>query len=69
VEYRSTVRVMDDARFGPVRYLAPPWAFSRTLASIERHAPRLGEHTDEILRELGIDAAAIDALREGKAIR
>lgn len=69
VQHRGTVREMDDERFGPVRYLAPPWAFSRTPASIERHAPRLGEHTDEILRELGVEMAAIEALRERNAIR
>lgn len=69
VRHRETVRVMDDDRFGPVRYLAPPWQFSRTPASIDRHAPRLAEHSDEILRELGLDDAAIAALRERKAIR
>ena len=30
--------------------------------------PALGEHTDAILAELGLDAAAISALREAKAI-
>ena len=69
VQHRQTVRTMDDPRWGPVRYLAPPWDFERTPASIDRHAPRLGEHTDELLRELGLDQAAIDALREAQAIR
>jgi crotonobetainyl-CoA:carnitine CoA-transferase CaiB-like acyl-CoA transferase len=30
--------------------------------------PALGEHTDAILRELGIDAEAIAALRAAEAI-
>lgn len=30
--------------------------------------PRLGQHTDEILGELGFDAAAIDALKEAGAV-
>jgi crotonobetainyl-CoA:carnitine CoA-transferase CaiB-like acyl-CoA transferase len=32
--------------------LRPPLAFSATPASIRRHPPRLGEHTDEILAEI-----------------
>ena len=69
VIHRKTVRILEDERFGPTRYLAPPWGFSRTPASIDRHAPRLGEHTDEILLELGIGRSRIDALREKQAIR
>jgi crotonobetainyl-CoA:carnitine CoA-transferase CaiB-like acyl-CoA transferase len=33
-----------------------------------RRAPNLGEHTDEILRELGFDARDIDALRANGAV-
>jgi len=33
-----------------------------------RRAPELGEHTDEILRELGFDAKDIDGLRAGGAV-
>jgi crotonobetainyl-CoA:carnitine CoA-transferase CaiB-like acyl-CoA transferase len=69
VKHRQTVRILDDERFGATRYLAPPWGFSRTPASIDRHAPRLGEHSDEILLELGLDQRAIDALRRENAIR
>ncbi|MBJ22560.1 MAG: CoA transferase [bacterium] len=69
VRHRETVRILDDERFGPTRYLAPPWNFNRTPASIDRHAPRLGEHSEEILLELGLEQASIDALRAGNTIR
>ncbi|MBB82330.1 MAG: formyl-CoA transferase [Deltaproteobacteria bacterium] len=69
VRHRATVRVLEDERFGPTQYLAPPWRFDRTPASIDRHAPRLGEHSDEVLRELGLGEAAIVRLKEEGAVR
>ncbi|MBX9588615.1 MAG: CoA transferase [Hyphomonadaceae bacterium] len=41
----------------------PVW-LSETPGSIRHRAPRLGEHTDRILAELGYDRQAIAALRE-----
>jgi crotonobetainyl-CoA:carnitine CoA-transferase CaiB-like acyl-CoA transferase len=41
---------------------------SRTPPVIDRPTPRLGEHTEEILAELGCDAAAISGLRERRVI-
>jgi len=69
VAHRGTVRELVDERWGPVRYLAPPWHLERTPAGIDRHAPRLGEHTDEVLGELGVAADRIASLREQGAIR
>lgn len=43
---------------------APPWKLSDFDFAIERSAPAPGQHSDEILREAGFDADAIDKLRE-----
>jgi crotonobetainyl-CoA:carnitine CoA-transferase CaiB-like acyl-CoA transferase len=45
-----------------------PVKLSETPGGIRHRAPMLGEHTDEILGELGYDAAAIGALREKRII-
>jgi crotonobetainyl-CoA:carnitine CoA-transferase CaiB-like acyl-CoA transferase len=36
--------------------------------SYTRRAPRLGEHTDEVLRAAGLQAAELDALRRDAII-
>ncbi|MGO4814283.1 CaiB/BaiF CoA transferase family protein [Cupriavidus sp. 2MCAB6] len=39
---------------GPLREMRPTARFSATPLSLRRHAPTLGEHTDEVLREAGL---------------
>jgi crotonobetainyl-CoA:carnitine CoA-transferase CaiB-like acyl-CoA transferase len=39
--------------WGKIKMLGFPWTFHETPASIRREAPVLGQHTEEILLELG----------------
>ena len=44
-----------------------PSKFSKTPASIRKHAPKLGEHSKEILAEAGIDEETINKMVDSKA--
>jgi crotonobetainyl-CoA:carnitine CoA-transferase CaiB-like acyl-CoA transferase len=44
---------------GPIRQIRPTAKFGLTPLRIRRHAPSLGEHTDEVLREAGLDPEEI----------
>jgi crotonobetainyl-CoA:carnitine CoA-transferase CaiB-like acyl-CoA transferase len=49
--------------------IAPvPMKLSATPGDIRHRAPTLGEHTDEILGELGYDGNAIDVLRQAGVV-
>jgi crotonobetainyl-CoA:carnitine CoA-transferase CaiB-like acyl-CoA transferase len=48
---------------GPVDQVGIPFELASTPATIRLPPPMLGEHTDEILDEVGYDAAAIGRLR------
>lgn len=43
-----------DTEFGPVRFPGVPTFFSETPGKVAGFAPKLGEHTDELLAELGL---------------
>ena len=52
-----------DAVGGPLQLVANPIVFDETQPDLE-HAPRLGEHSDETLLELGYDWDALIELKE-----
>ena len=54
---------------GRLRMTDPPVRFSASPSSLRLPAPRLGEHTREILAEAGYGAAEIDAMIAAAAIR
>jgi formyl-CoA transferase len=60
---------LDHPTAGRVPLVASPMRFSATPLEHKRPPPTLGQHTDEILREiLGMDAPAIAKLREMKIV-
>ena len=52
---------------GRIKSMAVPSEWSESKPEYRRHAPRLGEHTREVLREAGYDEAAITRLIESGA--
>ena len=46
-----------------------PSEWSETAPEVRRHAPRLGEHTREVLREAGYSDAQIDGLTQSGAAK
>jgi crotonobetainyl-CoA:carnitine CoA-transferase CaiB-like acyl-CoA transferase len=52
---------------GKIRYVAPPTRFAASPAAVRLHAPRLGEHSTQILAEAGYTPAEIAGLLEAKA--
>jgi crotonobetainyl-CoA:carnitine CoA-transferase CaiB-like acyl-CoA transferase len=62
-------QVVEHPSEGTLRMPGIPARYSKTPASIRQLPPRLGEHSLEILREAGLDAAQIDALFASGATR
>jgi crotonobetainyl-CoA:carnitine CoA-transferase CaiB-like acyl-CoA transferase len=54
---------------GRIKSMAVPSEWSESRPEYRRHAPRLGEHTREVLREAGLAEAAIEGLIASGAAR
>jgi crotonobetainyl-CoA:carnitine CoA-transferase CaiB-like acyl-CoA transferase len=66
---RGIVTEIDQPSVGKVRQPRPAARFELNEAAIGGPAPRIGEHTREVLVELGYDDAAIERMVEEKAVR
>jgi hypothetical protein len=68
---RDVVRIprgFTDREAGPVTLAGPAFRFQHGNGGIDRPLATLGMHTEEVLTELGYDAAAIAALRRAEVI-
>jgi crotonobetainyl-CoA:carnitine CoA-transferase CaiB-like acyl-CoA transferase len=64
----GSVTTFEDPRAGKMRLARNPARFDGAPLPIRRHAPAIGEHTDEVLRELGRSTDDIAALKRSGAI-
>lgn len=65
---RGMVETVEHPTIGALKLLGIPFKFSDTECSVSRPPPTLGQHTDEVLTEMGHDAAAIAKLRREKVV-
>jgi crotonobetainyl-CoA:carnitine CoA-transferase CaiB-like acyl-CoA transferase len=63
------IELMEQPTLGTVRQARPAARFDRTPARIAGPAPRIGEHTEAILAELGYSENEIAALRTSRAAK
>ncbi len=65
---REMVRTMEHPVAGAVKTVGIPLRFSDTPAAIRTPPPTLGQHTEEILREIGVFGARVEHLRAANVI-
>jgi crotonobetainyl-CoA:carnitine CoA-transferase CaiB-like acyl-CoA transferase len=63
VRHHGLVREYDHPEVGPLRLMGHPLVFSETSTEDPGPPPTLGQHTDEVLEQLGYAPAAIADLR------
>ena len=65
---RPLMRRMKHPKLGDVTVVGMPLAFSGMDPTVRRHAPALGEHTDEVLGEHGYSRDEIAELRRRSVV-
>ncbi|MEM1313397.1 MAG: CoA transferase, partial [Pseudomonadota bacterium] len=68
VRHTGIAQTVEHPRRGPIRLVGQPVTLSRTPARLSSAAPDAGAHNAELLAELGLSEAEIEALRAEAAI-
>ncbi len=68
VVHRGMMPTIEDPKKGPMKTIGPPIKLSETPATIRTPPARFGEHTAEVLAEIGIGAGDLEDLRRASVI-
>jgi formyl-CoA transferase len=68
VRHIEATSEVDHPRLGKFNVLSQAIKLSRTPAKVATATPELGQHTDEVLRELGYQPSEISSLKSKGAI-
>ncbi|MDX2155720.1 MAG: CoA transferase [Hyphomicrobiaceae bacterium] len=68
VRHLGLAQPMNSQERGATEVLGQPILMSRSKASVKRPPPKLGQHTEEVLAEVGYEADAIAKLRKDGAV-
>jgi crotonobetainyl-CoA:carnitine CoA-transferase CaiB-like acyl-CoA transferase len=68
VAHVDPIVTIDHEQAGTVHLLKHPVRYGAWDAGVRRHPPGLGEHTDDVLGELGIDAGEAARLHESGVV-
>lgn len=63
VQHLGIVKELVSKHHGPQRLVGQPMQLERTPSTIARAAPKRGEHSEEILKEIGLEAAELAVLK------
>jgi formyl-CoA transferase len=68
VQHLGAATEVEHPKLGRFKVLAQPARLSRTPGKVVAPTPEIGEHTDEVLKELNYNAAEIAKLRQGGVV-
>jgi len=69
VQFMEMNPIIEHPTIGRMHVVGVPFNFEKTPGAIQRPAPLLGQHTEEILREIGFNSARIGELLEHKVVK
>ncbi len=63
VQHLGIVKDVVSIHHGPQKMVGQPMQLTRTPSTVARSAPKRGEHSEEILKEIGLEAAELSGLK------
>lgn len=63
VQHLGIVKDVVSIHHGPQKMVGQPMQLTRTPSTVARSAPKRGEHSEEILKEIGLEAAELSSLK------